>query len=306
MILSNRPNRTVRRPIAATMIVIAVALLSLRPGFPQVANSTNPDPLQDTQQPSPPSDQPPSATPAPDIRPAHTLFSAIAQPAHAPPLPMTANTAHSQTQSLRDEIEMLEAQRGTKRAQLDVAKISMEAAARRFELLAGMKGQVSKTDLNQGEDEVNIARGKLAVQQAELSEHEVKIKQAKRKLESTPQPAIGFYSPPAMSPPAMSVPSNAAFPTINYSAQAALTQPVPNVANPAGPVPQANLDKIQAQLDQLAQEQKSLQAQLKKATDEYNQLRLQNQRLEVQRLQLEKLINNVKVKPSQDTPPPKE
>src|SRR5262249_38159609 len=109
---------------------------------------------------------------------------AVTQPAYP-----RSSLSDGQVQHLKDEIELLEAQRNTKMAHLRAAKTVAENAARKFEILRSLdkSGQASKMDVLNAEGEVSTARSQIDVMEAEFNEFEVKLKQAKRRLgEATP------------------------------------------------------------------------------------------------------------------------
>jgi hypothetical protein len=85
---------------------------------------------------------------------------------------------------LKDEIELLEAQRLVKQAQLDAAITALKGAelAKAIAQKTFEKGAMSQEELAKVAGEKDGAQGQVLIRAAELKEHEVRLAQAKRRL----------------------------------------------------------------------------------------------------------------------------
>lgn len=278
MILSNRPTPTPCRTFAAVSFAVAVTLLALRPGFaqtpPENSKSVWLGLIQDNF-PTPPAERAKNSSEpiASDAQPAPTTT----------PRNYNLTTSGPANQQSHDEIELLEAQLMTKRAHLQVAKAAIYAADRKLDLLKS--SSAPKMEIYQAEDERNLARAKLDVQEAELREHEIKLKQAKRRLEATtgrqPQPATRALTLDR-------------FTTSTDSGKSANTSTASNrdttdrIRNDA-----AQLRVMQDQLDATIAQHSALQARIKQAMDELSKIKVQADKLADQKSELEKRISDL-------------
>lgn len=305
MILSNRPNRGVRRPIAAVMMILGVALLALRPGFSQERSPSTADTFQVPAQPTQPTAQLPS-TPAPSASPIIEI-PRISQ--HDQPAAPAQNVVRPlNVQQLRDEIETLEAQRHTKQAHLQVARAMVEAAQRKSDILKKTGG--TPLEANQADDEVNIARAKLIVHEAELQEHEVRIKQAKRKLEATSNvPTSGPYPVSGLVGVRNAVDATTA--TLTKPAQPFTPKPADPAATATytGTITQTDntgIVTLMVELTKLKNDQAVLETEIKKVSVEYKRLRSQMDQLTEQKSRLESMLEDLNHKSQPKPPAPKQ
>jgi beta-lactamase regulating signal transducer with metallopeptidase domain len=116
-------------------------------------------------------------------------------------MPRAANPA--EVQQLRDEVELLEAQRETKRAQLEAAVVTLRGAQRQLDSITPLhkSGAASEGDLLSARTQVETAQAQVEVRKAELKEHEVKLTQAKRRLPDQPSNRAGPPMGSGMMPP---------------------------------------------------------------------------------------------------------
>jgi chromosome segregation ATPase len=118
-----------------------------------------------------------------------------ADPTRTTPLPGRAGAAA--IAELKDELELLEAQGVTKQAQVKATEVAVKAAQRKLELLTPLQrtGQVAQGEVIATQAELESAQAQMDVKKAELAEHMVKVKQAKRRLESASRGAAGEGDP---------------------------------------------------------------------------------------------------------------
>jgi RNA polymerase sigma factor (sigma-70 family) len=93
-------------------------------------------------------------------------------------------TLPAQIEQARDEVELLEAQRAVKRAQLEAAKLGMEPARARLAEVRALVGaaRVDQVTLIQAQAALAESEAQIRVKEAELLEPEVRLKQARRRL----------------------------------------------------------------------------------------------------------------------------
>jgi beta-lactamase regulating signal transducer with metallopeptidase domain len=298
MILSNRPNYHLRRPFTALMLAIGVALLTLRPGFSQPAPTPSSDPVTTAQptQPAPSSNQPNTKTTTADALIDNNtvgLYQAWQAGLSGP----SANK--TQANRWRDEVETLEAQRNTKKAQLQVAKAVAAAAERRCELIRGTNS--SKMELLQADEDRTIAQAKVLVQDAELQEHDIKIKQAQRHLDDATTATKNQRGPDLRGMANYEILKNYSPEHLVIGTKVPATDPTK-----ANPYEKLSLDSLQDQLQKLAIDQQQLQSQLKKAQDEYNALNNRYKALQDHRISLEDTLKQYRIKLQEKPPEPKE
>jgi hypothetical protein len=116
--------------------------------------------------------------------------------------------AAARIEALREEFELLEAQRDVRRAHIRAAEIGVKSAlisAERIEAIA-KNGVVSKEEVEKAKLEVEAAKAQLAIRMAELKEIEIKLKYAKNRLgDAKPRDARPTRpATPADPPPARS------------------------------------------------------------------------------------------------------
>jgi beta-lactamase regulating signal transducer with metallopeptidase domain len=176
MILRNPPSPRLRWPAGLALAALAVAVLPWSPTLaddkprPPVAASEPRDPLT---RPDPP---PRSTKPRPARRPVRVVEV---------DRPFTIYDANASADQLKDELELLVAQRETKQAMVRVAEADLKIATGQLDNTARLAKQnvVSQQEVNQVRNAAASAEAQLAVRKAELNEHDVKIAQAKRRLE---------------------------------------------------------------------------------------------------------------------------
>jgi beta-lactamase regulating signal transducer with metallopeptidase domain len=158
----------------------------------------------------------PPTTGGPASAPRSTPGSPGAPPGAAPSGPgmgsmmppgMPRAVSPTEIQQLRDEVELLEAQRETKRAQLEAAVVTLRGAQRQLDSITPLhkSGAASEGDLLSARTQVETAQAQVEVRKAELKEHEVKLTQAKRRLpdETPKKPPVPMGS--GMMPPGQGI-----------------------------------------------------------------------------------------------------
>jgi beta-lactamase regulating signal transducer with metallopeptidase domain len=203
---------------------------------------------------------------------------------------------------LQDEIELLEAQATTKKAMIEASAIGVESGAKQAKLIeeAVARGAAPVSEKLTIESNLARARAEIGVRKAELNEVEVRIKQAKRKLEEAKKgPSYGFSGTTNsgqgfggfggglsgtirmnVTPPAAVVPAAPALPV--KPATPAEPKPVEikkSSAAPAAPATEKPLDEAKATIEKRIQfvtdvdrsELKKHQAELQKAKAELDQ-----------------------------------
>jgi beta-lactamase regulating signal transducer with metallopeptidase domain len=161
MILRNPPSPRLRWPAALAVAALAVAAL---PWSPTLAD----DKPRVADEPRDPPRRPP------DPRPGRVAIWEVA----SPPNRENAN-------QLKDELELLVAQRETKQAMVRVAEADLKIATIKLSNTARLAQQnvVSQQEVNLVRNAAASAEAQLAVRKGELKEQDVKIAQAKRRLE---------------------------------------------------------------------------------------------------------------------------
>jgi hypothetical protein len=183
MILSKSPARTGRRVLAFGLLAAGLAVLPLRPGLADDVVVPAADPpavkrwdvevfkfLDDGSQPDP----------RPKVKPKSAPVDERAYPR----LPSSLAPAAADAARLRDELELLEAAGQTKAAHVRAAEVAVAAAARQLEQLRRHPGTVAQTEIVAVQNALDSAQAQLDVRKAEMNEHAVKVKQAKRRLEA--------------------------------------------------------------------------------------------------------------------------
>jgi beta-lactamase regulating signal transducer with metallopeptidase domain len=99
--------------------------------------------------------------------------------------PARAGDRGSQVQDLQDEIELLEARLDVKRAELVAAEKALQGAVARLDRIKKLSatGAISMEELTRAQGEVDTLEAQLLVNKAEMKEPEVRLKQARRRLE---------------------------------------------------------------------------------------------------------------------------
>jgi beta-lactamase regulating signal transducer with metallopeptidase domain len=154
----------------------------------------------------------PPTTGGPASAPRSTLGSPGAPPGATPsglgmgsmmPPGMPRAASPAEVQQLRDEVELLEAQRETKRAQLEAAVVTLRGAQRQLDSITPLhkSGAASEGDLLSVRTQVETAQAQVEVRKAELKEHEVKLTQAKRRLPDQPPKKSASPMGSGMMPP---------------------------------------------------------------------------------------------------------
>jgi len=183
MILSNTPAPASRRPVAAAVIAAGLLALPVRPGLAEEPKSPDdPNPAQKTE-----------------VAKTIAVFTsdgpAQGEGEGEKPLGIKVRVAGSppaEVAALADEVELLEAQGVTKAAQVKAAEIVVRAAMRKLELYKGQArgGAIPQSELSAVETEAETAAAQLDVRKAEYKEHQVRVNQAKRRLEGARRVAV--------------------------------------------------------------------------------------------------------------------
>jgi beta-lactamase regulating signal transducer with metallopeptidase domain len=183
MIMSNPPARKAPRTVAFLFLAAGLLALPVRPGLADEPKQ----PVPDAPTKGDPSDvlvfrfsqdQPKQAGGEPPAR------GRVADPTRSTPPSGRAGAAA--IAELKDELELLEAQAATKQAHVRAAEVAVKAAQRKLELLAPLQktGQVAQGEVIAAQAELETSQAQLDVKKAELGEHMVRVKQAKRRLET--------------------------------------------------------------------------------------------------------------------------
>lgn len=188
MMINGRPARCLSR--AGRVGVVALALVALpflyswseapadEPSLPAVGEF-------DETTPSVTEDPPPPAT---------RLRRSVSEPLPTDPARIPSDSEESRR--IRDEIELLEVQREGEAAQLQVVETGLKYAEMRRKSLGQLGGVVSQQELLKAQETVDSLTAQAAVQKAKVREAEIKLQQARRRLErastqSTP-PGAGW------------------------------------------------------------------------------------------------------------------
>jgi beta-lactamase regulating signal transducer with metallopeptidase domain len=196
IVQGNRPRNLSWAGLLLVCILGAV-ILPLWPTWAE-ADPTCPTP------PSPPGPAAPAAEGHPGLPGADGGAPPIRgadQPAHTPHPHPVPRGLEEQIQNLRDEIELLEAQLEVKRAQLKAVEITLAGAMNRQAQIekSVRSGAVSQEMLLKTREEVESLQAQLQVKHAELREPEVRIRQAKRRLEVLTRQKQAAHEPSAAS-----------------------------------------------------------------------------------------------------------
>jgi chromosome segregation ATPase len=181
MILSNTPARRDRWAVA---VLLAAGLLVL-PVVPGLADDV-----------PKPTEEPPAGEPGETIKLQLRFANEPKEPADEPAkradlrsraVNEPAAVTPADVARLRDEVELLEAAGDTKKAHVRAAEVAVRTAQEKFEFLASMKkkGYIAEGEVSTARNEIEAATAQLDVRKAELNEHLVKVKQAKRRLDAT-------------------------------------------------------------------------------------------------------------------------
>jgi beta-lactamase regulating signal transducer with metallopeptidase domain len=185
MILRGTPSRTLTSGGLLAVLALAALLLPLWPTWAEqpasepVAEKTSPDPNQAPGDPARPAD--PVRDADRKLRTADALLNDLLPKA----TPGPSGIAGDQRADLRDEIELLEAQLDVKKAEVQAAVAELGQARERLDHLKTLvaKGYASTGMVTSAQAEVNKLESQVLVKRAELKEPEVRLKQAKRRLE---------------------------------------------------------------------------------------------------------------------------
>ena len=185
MILSNTPAPASRRPVAVGLLAAGLLILPVRPGLAE-----DPKPKPEPQPLGDPADVVVFKYPEDPIKPAASPAVTAVRISQTDALARSA-AAPADVSRLRDDLELLEAQGATKAAQVKAAEVAVRAAERRLALVKGQAGQgvVPMFELAAVQSEAENAHAQLEIRQAELKEHFVRVKQAKRRLDDFHRPA---------------------------------------------------------------------------------------------------------------------
>jgi bla regulator protein blaR1 len=196
MILRGTPSRTLTWGGLLLVVGLAAILLPLWPTWaeppgpaqPPVAPSTESKPERAAAPPALPAaaDEKP-AGPLPRTgkgRPVRVEEEEEDRPKPKQP-PALAGERGSQVQDLQDEIELLEAKLDVKKAELVAAEKALSAAMARLDRIKKLSatGAISMEELTRAQGDVDTLEAQLLVSKAGLKEPEVRLKQARRRLE---------------------------------------------------------------------------------------------------------------------------
>jgi beta-lactamase regulating signal transducer with metallopeptidase domain len=188
----------------AAVLGLAVVLLPLLPGRGQ----TEPPLTEPAQAPAalPVAARPQAATPAaePPAAAPHRVPAANAQAAADYYRALTVGVEQPESrEAAQDEVELLQAQLGAKRAEIPEVAAQLKQAQRRLTRLEeqGKRGIASVDDVEQAQTEVAVLEARLRGKEALVREAEVRLKQATRRLTRLPHPAGSTAVP--LQPPAL-------------------------------------------------------------------------------------------------------
>lgn len=185
MILRARSPRSLSWAGLFVMVVLGVVLLPLGASWADKppAEPSPTEPPKDGRPAEPPDD--------PRAAAAVALDRQRQRPAAPPPRAEEAEVGRQALEQVRDEVELLEAQLAAKRALVDAEKVAHVKARERQAMLqkAGDAGGVTMAALLAASKEVDLAAAQLRVREAELLEPEVRLKQARRRLQALEQAA---------------------------------------------------------------------------------------------------------------------
>jgi beta-lactamase regulating signal transducer with metallopeptidase domain len=185
-------------PRATPWLVLAVLIggLAVLPLAPGLADEPKPPPAVADVDDPPPVPPPPAAVDrsraADEFRRHGMRDEADMLPPAAPQVAWTTQPdARSGQADLRDEVELLEAQLTTKRAHVRAAERGLKSAATSYDLIRKMaqQGTVSQEEVGKAEATLGNAESELEIRKAEMDEHQVRLKQAKRRLAAGNSPA---------------------------------------------------------------------------------------------------------------------
>jgi beta-lactamase regulating signal transducer with metallopeptidase domain len=176
MILRNPPSPRLRWPAALAVAALAVAAL---PWSPTLADDTPRDP------PQPPTR---TAQPLPTRDPVRVVEAIpVGKPVRVVQVdqPFAVHFTSESANQLKDELELLVAQRETKQAMVRAAEAALKTATVKLANTTHLAGQnvVSQQEVDLYRNAAASAEAQLAVRKGELKEQDVKIAQAKRRLE---------------------------------------------------------------------------------------------------------------------------
>jgi beta-lactamase regulating signal transducer with metallopeptidase domain len=241
----------------ATLLLVLGAGALLLPLWPSWAQPLTPravvEPEALVQEPVQPAATPPAATLQP------TTPAPVARPPRLTNLAPQADNA----QSVRDEIELLEAQVQIRKAEVSEVGLKIAIAQRRRDRIRNLAGTgaISSEEQEKAQDDVELLKAQLAPKEAQLHEAEVRLRQARRhvrpearrpeqavretpSMPMTPWAAVANPAPGTATPPAYPVvPATTAAPAMAtppaYPAAPATTPaystPAPVAANPTLP-----------------------------------------------------------------------
>jgi hypothetical protein len=203
MILSDPPRR--RWPAGLAAVVLAAVVL---PWSPTRAD----DPP--TPAPAPPADPLPRAAPRATPAPAAPRPPTNDRPPVTPTTPAPGPTTRpvrtgEDADRLGDELELLTAQREVKRAHVRVAEAALNQAENSYRRAQALRKSdaISQEEADKARNELEGAKAQLEVRVAELKEHDVRMAQAKRRIDRlTARPVV--VDPPVPVPAPRRAPAN--------------------------------------------------------------------------------------------------
>jgi beta-lactamase regulating signal transducer with metallopeptidase domain len=121
------------------------------------------------------------------------------QPPRLPSPPPKKAKAIPLSDEAREELELLQAQLDGKRAELQEAKARLTPAKLEIERLNRLKGNgvVSDTELARARSELDVLKAGVAAKEAQVREAEIRLRQARRRLDLSVPPAVAVPARPA-------------------------------------------------------------------------------------------------------------
>jgi beta-lactamase regulating signal transducer with metallopeptidase domain len=297
MVLQHPTPPRLRWPAALGLLALAAAAL---PFAPTLADDPPPTPAAgptrpvEAREPQDPRPTTPAAEPLP--RPDPRPRSTPAEPrTGGPPAAANRYTAAEEVERLKDEVELLAAQRETKMATVRVAETALKQAVTNIARIERLhkSGAAPQEELDKLQSEVENAKAQLDVRRAELAEHEVKMAQAKRRLDRATAPRSSVPNP--INPAASRRPAD---PTHT---------PPPLDSNSIPPATgddiRIRFEKLRAEMDNLARETEEFKAARREIEARLKQLDAQEQRLAARRDQLRQLEMDLRKALDKKEPP---
>ena len=172
------------------------------------------------------------------------------------PLPVQPRVTAAKMAQLEEDFETLEAQRDVKKAQIRAARVAMEGAQARHELVAkaGAAGAAA-TELITAKFDVEMAKAQLEIREAELKEVEVKVRHARKRLDDAK--AAGVRPQPGVRPVPMDPPPADPLSQVRFAADEKEVAEL-----------KAKIEKLTAEVEKNAAESKKARAELEAAKKE--------------------------------------